>query len=53
MTQEKSHLMRQKAISEQRIFNLIKQAEELGVKGLVPDADDGSEAGAVSDNVSA
>ena len=50
MAEERSHLMRQKAICDQRIFNLLKQAEEQGVKGLVPGDDD--EAATDSDNVS-
>ncbi|GFR90218.1 NF-kappa-B essential modulator [Elysia marginata] len=40
LTEERSHLLRQRAISDQRVFNLIKQAEEQGVKGLVPGNDD-------------
>ncbi|KAK3793998.1 hypothetical protein RRG08_028432 [Elysia crispata] len=49
MAEERSHLMRQKAICDQRIFNLLKQAEEQGVKGLVPGDDD--EAATDSDNI--
>ncbi|GFN84515.1 NF-kappa-b essential modulator [Plakobranchus ocellatus] len=41
LSEQKSHLLRQKALSEQQIFNLLKQAEEQGVKGLEADAENG------------
>ncbi|RUS89630.1 hypothetical protein EGW08_002648 [Elysia chlorotica] len=50
VTEEKSHLLRKKAISDQRVFNLLKQAEEQGVKGLAL-GDEDDDVHAVSDNI--
>lgn len=32
--EDKAHLQRQKAMSDQRLFNVLKVAEEQGLKGL-------------------